>query len=314
MPTYYEILKIQSSATIAEIETALDTQYNQWRRLVTHHNPNVVNQANLSLQTLAQIRSILTDSAKRAVYDAAIGIGSIQVSGLTDPEVVLRDAAPTYLSPSTILPTQAEKPAHFPQNGQRTDAWGCPKCRQANAVGLPFCTKCGNKIGNPCPQCKEMAELINPFCPHCGADKKKVYTEQLSSSIKTLQTVIAREQREIELIERVKSRYLSRWNDEEKRVLRNLRVFPLGGGHSLIMFMIAFGMIGLSAWLLSDIGDYTILLVYWIFALASLIQLAYYFRYLASKPLANKEIDLHRQRISGYEQEIKKLQALVYPD
>lgn len=49
---YYEILNLQPTASSADIQTAFENQYNQWRRLVTHHDPKVVNQANQALQAL----------------------------------------------------------------------------------------------------------------------------------------------------------------------------------------------------------------------------------------------------------------------
>ncbi len=45
MPTYYEVLQISSTATLAEIEAACEAQYKHWRRLVTHHDPQVVHKA-----------------------------------------------------------------------------------------------------------------------------------------------------------------------------------------------------------------------------------------------------------------------------
>ena len=74
MPNYYEIIKVQPTAPTAEIVNACEAQYNQWRRLVTHHDQDVVNQANQALQTIEQIRLTLTDTEKRGVYDAAVGI------------------------------------------------------------------------------------------------------------------------------------------------------------------------------------------------------------------------------------------------
>ena len=67
---YYQILGITPSATVAEVETAVEGHYNKWRRLVTHHDPNVVTRANQALQAIERIRTTLTTPDKRAVYDA----------------------------------------------------------------------------------------------------------------------------------------------------------------------------------------------------------------------------------------------------
>ena len=75
MSNYYEILSIEPTATQREIETQLDNQYNRWRRLSTHHDAAVVDEANKALRTIEQIRDTLMDSNKRAAYDAGIGVG-----------------------------------------------------------------------------------------------------------------------------------------------------------------------------------------------------------------------------------------------
>ena len=48
MATYYEFLQVAPTASVAEIEAAWEERYNHWRRLVTHHDPQVVNEANQS--------------------------------------------------------------------------------------------------------------------------------------------------------------------------------------------------------------------------------------------------------------------------
>src|SRR3990170_8094223 len=141
MTTYYEILKVQTTASVSEIESAFETQYNQWRRLVTHHDPSVEAQANQALITLEQVRTTLTDPAKRSAYDAGIGMRGA-VGGIADPEAVLRAAMPP---PFTQPPTKAV-PAGQPGAVQRVDAWICPKCHTANSIGTGFCKQCGQAL------------------------------------------------------------------------------------------------------------------------------------------------------------------------
>ena len=55
MPNYYEVLKLLPTATRTEVEYAIEAEYNQWRRLVTHHDPKMVEQANRHLRVLEEI-------------------------------------------------------------------------------------------------------------------------------------------------------------------------------------------------------------------------------------------------------------------
>ncbi len=94
MTNYYQTLNLSPSATTRQIEAAIDHQYNKWRRLVTHHDPNIAHQANQALRLLQDIRGTLTNPAKREVYDKAIGLRGT-VGGLADPEALLTQVA-TY--------------------------------------------------------------------------------------------------------------------------------------------------------------------------------------------------------------------------
>jgi hypothetical protein len=167
MPNYYEALNLQPTATTAEIETACESQYNQWRRLVTHHDPNVVNQANQALQLLETIRTTLTNTNTRAVYDAGIGIG-VTLGGLADPEAILSQAAaaPTPLAPDLLKP-QTTAPSAAAVSKPRL--WVCPKCNCDNPVDTKYCYKCGAQLVRVCPECKKMTSLMaSGFCGNCG--------------------------------------------------------------------------------------------------------------------------------------------------
>ena len=174
MPTYYEILNIQPTATNAEIERALDNQYNKYRRLVTHHDPNIVNQANFALQTLEKIRAILTEASKKSAYDAAIGasfgrVVTPPVSGAYRPRPVL--ASPKFASsgtPSTprhLPPTQSSAPRN----------WTCPTCKTPNAVNSQFCKKCGESLAFSCPTCSQLVEKNAEFCTSCGINIEQAH-------------------------------------------------------------------------------------------------------------------------------------------
>jgi hypothetical protein len=161
MPSYYEILHVPTTASAAEIQTAYEQQYNKWRRLVTHHDPNVVNQANQALQALETIRTTLTDPSKRAGYDAGIGLS--RVGELADPTAILRKIPPTPPSPERV--SETAKDLH-----PRVDVWICPQCNAPSAVGMRFCKNCGQSIGAEYPNCAKMVEVGARFCPHCGTN------------------------------------------------------------------------------------------------------------------------------------------------
>jgi hypothetical protein len=166
MPTYYEILKIQPTATSAEIESACEAQYNQWRRLVTHHDPNVVNQANNTLQTLETIRSTLTDPNKRSIYDTAIG-SNVSVGGLVDPLAIGSTSMP---SPAMTPPVPSRFAAPNPaQPNSAAGLWVCPKCKSENPAQTLHCFKCGTELVRKCPECSNLSSLVaTGFCGTCG--------------------------------------------------------------------------------------------------------------------------------------------------
>jgi hypothetical protein len=172
MSNYYELLKIQPTVSIAEIESAYDEQYNQWRRLVTHHDPTVVEESNRALRTLEQIRATLTDPTKRAAYDAGIGIGG-SIGGLADPAAVLKRAQMVSPMPPTLHQQVPVGQTQMPVN-----AWACPRCLTSNIVGTHFCKSCGQEIGRACPNCGQLIEAAVQYCTECGADIKAVEREK----------------------------------------------------------------------------------------------------------------------------------------
>jgi ribosomal protein L40E len=185
MPNYYEVLKIQPSAAPAEVEQALQDQYNQWRRLVTHHDPNIVNQANQSLQVLEQIRTILTNPEKRAVYDAGIGVGA--TGGLADLDALMRGVPVTPMAPPMVPPMGGPGgPAAVPTAPPQVGLWTCPKCRADNPPMSEHCFKCGTQLLRECPECGGMSSLIaSGVCGKCG------YTYERASQRRSLKGQMA---------------------------------------------------------------------------------------------------------------------------
>ncbi len=166
MPTYYEILQLAPIATSAEIEAACDAQYNHWRRLVTHHDPTVVNQANQTLQLLETIRATLTHPERRRAYDARLQVGRGVVGGLGDPAVAVSPGMSVPPPPTPAIANVSASPAAM----ERVDAWICPKCQTANAPGNAYCKQCGRTIGIHCPKCTVIIEANVAFCSHCGVN------------------------------------------------------------------------------------------------------------------------------------------------
>lgn len=170
MATYYEVLALPPSASEPEIEAALDGLYTQWRRLVTHHDASVADQANQALRQLEAIRVTLLDTAKRAGYDAGIGVSGT-VGGLADPEALLQSAAvaaPAPPRPAARRPLRAAAPAP-----DQASLWMCPKqgCGAENPPNTKHCFKCGLPLVRECPQCGKMKSLIaTGYCGECGAN------------------------------------------------------------------------------------------------------------------------------------------------
>lgn len=163
MATYYEFLRVSPGASVAEIEAACETQCNHWRRLATHHDPEMVTRANQALHWLEKVRTTLADPAKREAYDASLGLRG-PVGGLADPQAGLGN---TMASPLTKpLPKSQELPGV--DADQRLDVWVCPRCRAASAVGTQFCKKCGRRLACGCPKCGELVKATAEFCSACG--------------------------------------------------------------------------------------------------------------------------------------------------
>ncbi len=146
MPNYYEILKVQPNATTPEIEAACDTQYHYWRRLVTHHDPEMVSKANQALQWLEKIRATLTDPVKRKAYDTQLRLNS---SPATNPQPVVVQSA----SDNAIV---------------------CPKCHVANSKSARFCVRCGETLIVDCPRCNTQMIFSEKFCPKCGGNHEEL--------------------------------------------------------------------------------------------------------------------------------------------
>lgn len=164
MPTYYEILMVRQTAGPQELEAAIENQYNQVRRLTTHYDANIVNQANQALLILEQARATLLDPRRKAEYDASLGIG---IGGIADPELANNSHATTISVPGPS-PLAGFTPRVVAQSPAIANAWYCPQCQRPNPMGTQYCQNCRHAIGRICPNCQASYEAKANYCPRCG--------------------------------------------------------------------------------------------------------------------------------------------------
>ena len=193
MANYYELLKIAPNASIPEIENAVDTHYNYWRALVTHHDEKMRDQANQSLRALEVIRATLTDPAKRSQYDTQLRLNST-TGGLVDPT-----ATPVSPQARPLPPPPPRLNRTVSSDG--ITAWQCSKCGAQNEKGNLHCQTCGNSIGQRCPNCSTVMDIRASFCPQCGENPtaflQKKEQERQAQELKLRQE---REEREKQMI------------------------------------------------------------------------------------------------------------------
>ena len=162
---YYELIGLDTEANSSEIETALDTHYDQWRALVTNHDPKVVSEANQALMTIEEIRKTLLDPNKRTEYDRAL----TNIGGLEDPSTI---PATTGVGAGWMAPPRPRASRQAVQQTETEDVnvWTCSSCRKKYPAGTRFCKSCGNQLGVDCPSCGRLTSMHNRFCQDCGVD------------------------------------------------------------------------------------------------------------------------------------------------
>lgn len=163
MPTFYEILEVAPSADAQTIESSIEAHYNQIRRLTTHYDAAVVNQANQALLVLEQARAILLNPSKRADYDSSLGfaVGGLAIEGTTPPAQFTSTGGVQVPLSNFQQPVQA-------QAALVANVWVCRKCQRPNPAGTSFCQNCGETVGRICPNCQATYEAKANFCPRCG--------------------------------------------------------------------------------------------------------------------------------------------------
>lgn len=193
MTDYYTFLEIVPTADEEDIQSAIDNKYHKWRRLVTHHDHKIADEANQTLRTLEEARSVLLDSAKKQHYDQ-----NLRPAGLADPEAkpILRTPPPPSSSPGIPKTVEVAKTLE-----PRIDAWVCGKCGTANKTGMVYCKQCGNQIGRECPNCSSQVEASAPFCHNCGVKFSDALNAVKEDYIRQIQYEIKGHLNEISTIE-----------------------------------------------------------------------------------------------------------------
>ena len=208
MNNYYDLLNISQEANQSEIETVLDDQYTKWRALVTHHDNNVVAQANQALNQLEEIRNTLMNPEKRRAYNNSLLASQGNVAGLADPDILLaQNPVGHVMAPPRPRVSGSGQTAQAEMD--RTDAWVCtnPNCKKANPIGTQYCVKCGTRIGLECPSCGEFVEISNKFCSGCGVNKAEFFEIDKIKRILSFQEQIKVIQTEIQHAETNPNRF-----------------------------------------------------------------------------------------------------------
>jgi len=162
---YYEILGLEKHAGSSAIETALDNQYDQWRALVTNHDPKVVSEANQALMIIEDIRKTLLDPYKRNEYDGALN----SIGGLEDPSL---DTSTSGVGSGLVASPHSRTSGQTAQQGVTDDVniWTCPSCKKKYPAGTRFCKSCGNQTGVDCPNCGKLTYISSKYCIDCGIE------------------------------------------------------------------------------------------------------------------------------------------------
>jgi len=218
MPNYYEVLKLEATASIEEIQTAIDERYNQFLHMVNHQNPEVVEQANRSLRQLEQIRSTLTDPGKRADYDQSL---NFDFGGLADPSAILQAAGVASLPMTPAPPRSRDQTASEP-----TTAWKCEQCGKLNRVGSKICAECGAVLARDCPNgCGNVVPLREKFCSNCGksvsealANLQLEWEQAQSKTVEEIQVKIQTKRNEIDRLNWF-AENVPEWSPQELRIL-----------------------------------------------------------------------------------------------
>jgi len=292
--TYYEILGVSTTATTAEIEAACEARYNHWRRLVTHHDPEVANKANQALRWLEKIRATLGDPARRAAYDVSIELPN-EIGGLADPQ-----AGPTTRTATPPRPKPRESGNASPRAATpRVDAWVCSECQTANAAGTRFCEKCGHQMGQDCPSCGHRIKSRTSFCPECGIDIEAVHRQRRQERLQELQTQIQEQQVALQNLEQSGRKFIIFPWPKDKQLLQSIWKSTNRNLHLTAVLI----LLGASLVLLFNQN-----LCFGVVLTVPTAMIIALYSYYTQRAEVRRRIQSYGERIAGLEREIKQIE------
>ena len=169
MNNYYELLEIDQNLSFEEIEVVLDKTYNQWRSLTSHHDQEVVIEANKKLLHVEDARTILLDPNKRREYDLQLKknnvVGGIGIDG-------------DKVNPFNHMQAGKRKVSIDNQTGDQIDMWLCKNCGKASRPFTKNCAQCGSQLSQSCPNCNQVNHIDAVFCEECGVNINEEYEKQ----------------------------------------------------------------------------------------------------------------------------------------
>jgi ribosomal protein L40E len=304
---YYEMLEVESSATGSEIETVIEDRYNYWRRLVNHHDPTTVDEANRSLRTLEAARETLLDPVRRAEYNESLGLAT-GPGGLADPSAVGQSIpqAPAPMTPPPPKPATVVDDENAKTSSERVDAWVCPKCGTANPVGTKFCKNDGEALGRACPNCQSLNEASAEYCSYCGSNVKELMRQKQLAYVNQVQGVIRGHQTTISQLEGIQNRAFALAAFQSDKELKELTGGQSSGVNPFLIG-IGLGIVVLCISISANSGFVTFL---GLLAAAGLVAGAAWYSQEKAKTEAAKAIRKEREAIAELEKSIREIQSL----
>lgn len=174
MPDYYQLLKIPSSASPDQIQSAYNRE--RARLLAAASDESSISSA---LQGLDDAFAVLSNPAQRAAYDRSRGENSMSA-----------------LMVGTASTASALQPDTAPARPVQQRA--CPNCGTLNPVQATICSSCGRQITRPCPKCGNPIALNEVICPRCGTHIAE-YDQSRFAHAQVWEEKIAKERRETDV-------------------------------------------------------------------------------------------------------------------
>lgn len=158
---YYEVLQVDQTAGMNEIEEAYRREYNKWSKLINHHEPDMQDNARKNLRLIEIAKTTLLDATKRSEHDSALASGIYDESAKPNP---------TPMAGMRVMTPPAPQKSSKKESPTLKNAWECTNCDTANSPGTMFCISCGSQLGKNCPECSHTLPVSAEFCTNCGVN------------------------------------------------------------------------------------------------------------------------------------------------